>query len=111
MIKVLKDESGFVYHDDFQKWRRANKQSAVLHFKKSRSTLIHGTQCRHFGTMRWTVKESHRSLTRKAKVVGTSESELIAWARDEGIAVKACSDCLRTSKKGIGVGMRQMCGM
>ena len=95
MIGEFLDQDDRIVHHEFQEWRRLHPSGYFLTFLTKRKARLHETLCIHSGNVDWTFEDIGASLTTRRKVCDETETNLLAWAAGNGIAVVRCADCLR----------------
>ncbi len=92
MISEFRDEGDKNRHEAFQQWRRANNAGFFINCKSEKSAMLHSALCPHSGNTDWE-KGDWGSLTANRKLCSENREELVAWAREHGMALAVCSDC------------------
>ena len=96
MIREFIDIDNRSDHNRFQSSRAKNQGGIFLGLVTRASANLHGARCQHHGSgpPYFSAKADGGSLTLKRKVCGP-ESELLAWAKNNGVTVKRCLHCVR----------------
>jgi hypothetical protein len=96
MIHEFFDANSASAHDQFQAWRTNHQNGVFLALVTQTRANIHGARCQHLGSgpPYFLLEDEFGSLTGKRKVCA-SESELLAWAAANGVAVSRCRHCVR----------------
>src|SRR5580704_19087277 len=92
--EMIREFKGSGEHDAFQRWRNGNARGVFLTVKSPKKANLHGSNCPHL-PLDWYYTAGGASATTKRKVCGGSQSELLDWARAEGMTVGKCGDCMR----------------
>jgi len=97
MITEFIDTEGASDHNRFQAWRTNNQKGTCLTIETRTRANLHGVRCQHFGSgpPYYSAEAGFGSLTSERKVCGW-ESDLLAWARQNGLTVKRCLHCVRS---------------
>src|SRR5689334_10686369 len=97
MITEFFDTDDASAHSRFQEWRTKHQEGLLLAVAMKTRANLHWTRCPHLGSgpPYYSLEDDFGSLTSKRKVCGT-ESELLAWAAENGITVKRCLQCLQS---------------
>lgn len=83
-----------IAHNDFQKWRQGHASGFILRFTAKRRAYLHKADCPHFGNPKWKFRKGGHSLTSHLKVCDENRRHLEWWAKQSGVAVTFCADCL-----------------
>lgn len=94
MIIHFFDNDDINSHDNFQKWRRDNRDGYFINCKPNDNWMLHHVSCWHLGDTLWT-RDEGGSLTKQKKICSNNKEELVEWARHNyGKSLKICSHCI-----------------
>jgi hypothetical protein len=96
MIRKFLDTEGASAHNRFQAWRARNQRAVFLTLETRTRANLHSARCQHLGSgpPYFLSDNGLNSLTSQQKVCGP-DSELRAWATENGVTVKICKHCVR----------------
>lgn len=94
MITEFFDTASALAHDQFQAWRASHPDGVFLTLATRTRANLHGARCQHLGSgpPYFLSDDGLGSLTAKRKLCAP-ESELLAWAAENGVAVTRCQHC------------------
>lgn len=80
-------------HEAIQKWLVNNPDGFILNMQSKQKGMLHGVDCPHFGDATWEASEEG-DLSNSIKYCSTHPDHLQDWAKEQGILVAFCSDCI-----------------